>query len=237
MRQEFPAFDDLRYYRLLAQRRWNVQQTMKAHLQDLARSIGCRGLREIQLTKLRDAVMDGEVHATDAADLEEAILDEFPVGDKPSHFDVRLQLFSELGYSAQELETVRPLAPTRDATARFRTIFDDRSLLEISAAVGAIELWYVPVARRLEELYLELGYSQYQVATYTLHGHADIYHSATALGFVEHHARQEDLPALLSTVRAAFASVRRYDDGRYEAAADDSVTFEAYLSCGRSHQQ
>jgi len=48
-----PDYRKMRYYRELFKGNFSKEQTMKAHLQDLSRSAGCLGLREIQLEKLK----------------------------------------------------------------------------------------------------------------------------------------------------------------------------------------
>ncbi len=202
---------------------------MKAHLQDLARSIGCRGLREIQLTKLHLAQEERSFDENDVEALKAAIEDELPGEGRLSHFEIRLQMFDDLGYSREELETVEPLPESTEATALFRSIFVDRSLLEITAAVGAIEQWYVPVAALLEKIYLGMGYSGFQVATYTLHKSADVHHSHAALSFVDKYAEPSDLDLIIDAVDAGFRSVRRYDDGRYAAAVDHTRSIADYL--------
>src|SRR5437870_1621322 len=58
-----PSFSDLEYYAELARGSFTLEQTLRAHTQDLARSIGCRGLRELQLLALQRAVESGQVSA------------------------------------------------------------------------------------------------------------------------------------------------------------------------------
>lgn len=214
----FPDFTDLPYYGALAAGTVTYEQSMRAHTQDLARSIGCRGLREIQLEHLNAALEHGNVTRLDASALREAIEDEVTSDPARSHYAVRLQMFANPAVRGQSLEFVRSLAPTRQATEMFRSLFESGSLITMTAAVGAIELWYVPVAERLEQLYLDLGYTPYQVATYTLHKEADVLHSQTALDFVETYVESEDWPLVIAAVRLGFDSVRLYDEGRLEAA-------------------
>lgn len=230
IRSLYPDFRELTYYKALLNSEFSESQTMCAHLQDLARSIGCRGLREIQLAKLEEQVALGRVSPSDAQCLRETIEDELPGPNRPSHFDIRLQMFAGMPFSRDLLETVRPLPPAKQATAIFRSLLTDRGLLEITAAVGAIEEWYVPLAAMLEQAYLALGYSTGQVATYALHKSADVAHSESALAFVDKYSRPGDYPAILQAVRDGFRSVELYDDARYLAATDTSVTFRNYLA-------
>ncbi|MBE9113086.1 hypothetical protein IQ273_27255 [Nodosilinea sp. LEGE 07298] len=224
-----PNFLEMNYYKSLFQGSFSKEQTMKAHLQDLARSLGCIGLREIQLNKLAELVKSETVSHEDAEELREVILDELPSLDRKSHYEVRLQMFEGYGYSEPELKRVIPLPEAKEATRIFRNIFYNRSLLEITIAVGAIENWYVPLAAELEKCYLGLGYTPYQVATYTLHKQADYEHSKACYKFIDRYSSLLDENLLLEAVREGFRSVILYDDARYKAATSN-LPFESYLS-------
>jgi hypothetical protein len=229
---EFPPISDFRYYAALFRGDFSVEQTMKAHLQDLARSIGCRGLREIQLRKLDKYLASNLISQEDCELLRAVIEDELPAPGRPSHFDVRVQMFDHLPYDIGTLESVVPLPEAVEATRIFRSIFVDCDLLAITAAVGAIEMWYVPLAADLESCYLHLGYTPHQVATYTLHKQADTNHSTAALEFVERYAPEHFHDDIINAVVAGLRSVRLYDDARYIAATDASRSIADYLRLG-----
>lgn len=201
IRSAYPLPQKLPYYERLFSSGWDYDATVRAHLQDLARALGCRGLREIQLERLDDALQSGGADPLDLEGLREAIVDELDAPGKRSHYEVRLMLFEGMGVTQEELERVEPTEESRQGTAIFREIFELGSLVEITAAVGAIEEWYVPLAAQLEACYLELGYTKRQVSTYTLHKVADLRHSAAALGFVAKYAKASEANAVLGAVR------------------------------------
>ncbi|MGH9560198.1 MAG: iron-containing redox enzyme family protein, partial [Terracidiphilus sp.] len=223
-----PAYKSLRYYGSLFRGEFSKEDTMKAHLQDLARSVGCQGLRQIQLLALDEFCGEHVVDPVDHEHLREAIEDELPGDERPSHWDVRLQMFEGLGFAKHSLMSVTPLQPANEATSLFRDVFT-LSLLEMTAAVGSIELWYVPLASRLFECYRKLGYSDYQLATYSLHATADIGHSSAALAFVDKYSAPDQHAHLLAAVRQGFKSVILYDEARFAAAMDKARDFEDYL--------
>ena len=218
IRSAYPDPQSLPYYERLFSSGWDFDATVRAHLQDLARAIGCRGLREIQLARLDEFARGGKADLADIEGLREAILDELDAPGKKSHYEIRLMLFDGMGLLQEELECVEPTEESRKGTFMFREIFERGSLVEITAAVGAIEEWYVPLAARLEAAYLGLGYSKRQVSTYTLHKVADIRHSNAALGFVCKYAEVSEAPNVLEAVRKAFDSVIYYDRARFVAA-------------------
>jgi Iron-containing redox enzyme len=224
-----PNYLEMDYYRHLFQDSFSKEQTMKAHLQDLARSLGCLGLREIQLNKLEKLVESEIVSYEDAEELREVICDELPSPNRKSHYEVRLQMFEGCGYSEPQLKRVIPVAEAQEATKIFRNIFHDRSLLEITVAVGAIEKWYVPLAAELEECYLKLGYTPYQVATYTLHKEADEEHSKACYKFINKYSFLLNEYSLIEAVNEGFKSVIMYDNARYKVATSD-LLFDSYLS-------
>lgn len=220
---EFLVPETLPYYRKLFDGGYSFEATMRAHLQDLARSIASRGLREIQLRKLDLLQASNSLAVSDCLSLREVIEDELPGPGRRSHFDVRIQMFSHLGLPVEHLETIQPLPDAAEAARIFRSIFVERELLEITAAVGAIEMWYIPLAERLERTYLALGYSTSQVATYSLHKTADINHSDVAISFVEKYADPKEYSRILEAVRLGFESVRLYDVARFKAASDTTI--------------
>lgn len=221
---------ELRYYRALFAGEFSYAQTLKAQLQDLARSIACQGLREMQMKLISDWESADRISSSDASDLARTVQDELATDGQPSHLDVRLQIFDGLGYERARLERVRPLPPASEAAAIFRSLFEESGLLEMTAAVGAIEQWYVPIAAKLEDQYLSMGYSKYQVATYTMHKRADISHSKSALSFVDRYAKEEDRQRIMNAITAGFRSVKLYDEARYLAAIDETVEFADYLA-------
>lgn len=223
-----PNFKSFTYYRDLFNDDFSKEQTMKAQLQDLARSIACRGLREIQLEKLDEAVILGGVTQIDGNILKETILDEFSSENTKSHYDIRLQIFDESNYSKKDLEKVLPLPEAKKATEIFRKIFYKGTLIEITAAIGAIEKWYFPLAKELESQYLSLGYTQSQVATYTLHKEADIDHSRVCYDFIEKYSKLTEEHLILNAVKQGFKSVILYDEARYRAATSN-LSFENYI--------
>jgi hypothetical protein len=216
--QAAPKFEELPYYRALAAGEFTYQQTINAQLQDLGRSIACRGLREMQVAKLWDAASDGRIAIQDLKLLLAAIEDEAGRDSAPSHFEIRLQMFEPLGVSVAELETVQALPPAREASQIFRALFDLEDVRLTTIGVGAIEHWYVPVASRLFKLYRELRYSDHQLETYSLHAEVDQEHSRTALEFFSKSCDSIDPGALAEVLSLSFRSVRLYDDARYDAA-------------------
>ena len=150
--------------------------------------------------------------------LEAVIEDELPGAGRRSRFEVRAQMFDGSGVPATWLQHVVALGATNEGIRVFRALFESGCLLEMTVAVGVIEAWYVDVARRLEALYLNLGYSAGQVATYTLHARADVGHSTVALEFVDEYAAAADHADLVQAVRRGFQSVRLFDQLRLEAA-------------------
>jgi len=230
IRRKFPPIDSLPFYAALFADQFSIEATMRAQLQDLSRSIGCRGLREIQIHKLDLAKESMTITDSDWRLLRDTIEDELPGPGRASHFDVRLQLFEGLQFSREALETVIPLPQSVEGTRIFRKLFEDRSLLEITAAVGAIEQWYVPLAAQLEAHYLRMGYTQRQVATFALHKEADVQHSETALYFAAKYSQRADHAAILEAVDAAFCSVRLYDAARFAAATDNHRGLKDFLS-------
>lgn len=213
-----PTFSELEYYSRLQRNEFSFSQTMRAHTQDLARSVGCRGLRELQLAALVDARMAASFDDVDAAELQAVIEDELPSPGRRSHFDVRAQMFEGTGVGPDCLDRVIALAATSAGITVFCQLFESGSLLEMTAAVGAIESWYVDVARRLERLYLALGYSDTQVETYALHAQADVWHSTAALSFVDKYVTPSEHAGVVRAVNDGFRSVRLLDEGRLEAA-------------------
>ena len=123
-----PDFSDLEYYARLQRHEFSYEQTMRAHTQDLARSIGCRGLRELQLAALAAFRMAGSVDEGDAAALQEVIEDELPSADRRSHFDVRAQMFDGSPVSQGNLEEVTSLPATIAGIGVFRRLFESGSL-------------------------------------------------------------------------------------------------------------
>lgn len=230
IKDRFPPVESLRFYAALFNNEFSYDATIRAHLQDLSRSIGCRGLREIQLKKLALAVRSLDISQVDEQDLRATIEDELPAPGRPSHFDVRLQLFEGLPFSTRHLEKVIPLPQAIEGTQVFRKIFTDRTILDITAAVGAIEAWYVPLAARLASYYLALGYTPHQVATYTLHKDADVAHSETALRFVATYSTAADHDLILDAVETGFRSVALYDEARFAAALDTSRSLEQWFN-------
>lgn len=224
-----PDFYKMTYYKNLFEGEFTKEQTMKAQLQDFARSIGCQGLREIQLKKLNDAVRLGIINHVDGNELRETILDELSSPSKKSHYEIRLQIFENSGYSESTLKKVIPLVDAENATKIFRNIFEQHNLLEITAAVGAIEKWYFPLASKLEKCYLKLGYTQSQVETYTLHKQADQEHSRVCYKFIEKYSMLSEKDVILSAVTEGFRSVILYDDARYTAASGN-MSFQNKLS-------
>lgn len=206
------------YYSALFAGSFTKDQTMAAQLQDLARSLGCTGLREIQIEKLNSLLRKGCIDLSDSAALMQIIADEFEGENKKSHYAIRLQIFDGSGYTRSLLERVSPLAASRNATSIFRSIFQQSGLLEITAAVGAIERWYAKLAGKLEETYLKLGYSPYQVETYRLHKNADIWHSTTSIRFVEKYLHLTTPEKVTNSIKEGFESVLLYDEARHEAA-------------------
>ncbi|MBU1619062.1 MAG: hypothetical protein KJ556_10385 [Gammaproteobacteria bacterium] len=224
-----PNYKKLPFYKNLFEKRYTKEQTMKSHLQDLARSLGCQGLREIQISKLKDACENGLIEKEDAEKLLDVILDELPAENKKSHLDIRLQMFSESGYSIEQLKKVKPLPEAVAATKIFRDIFEKRNIFEITAAVGAIEKWYVPLAAELESIYLEIGYSSYQVATYSIHKVADQIHSDVCFGFISKYVDESELVNIIDAVADGFKSVLIYDEARFKAA-EGELLFGDYLA-------
>lgn len=210
------------YYSALFAGEFTKDQTMAAQLQDLARSLGCIGLREIQIEKLNNLMSKGCIDSSDGAALMEIIADEFEGENKKSHYAIRLQIFDGSGYTRSQLEQVSPLEASRKATSIFRNIFEQSGVLEITAAVGAIERWYAKLAGKLEEAYLNLGYSPYQVETYHLHKNADIWHSTTSIGFVEKYLHLTTPEKITQSIKEGFESVLLYDEARHEAALRNS---------------
>lgn len=227
-----PTFSDLEYYARLQRQEFSYEQTMRAHTQDLARAIGCRGLRELQLAALEDARMGEDVDEVDAAVLQEVIEDELPSPGRRSHFDARIQMFDGSDVGQACLEQVIPLPATIAGISVFRELFESGSLLEMTVAIGAIEAWYVDVAHRLEGLYLGLGYSDAQVATYTLHAHADVEHSTAALGFVDKYATASEHATMMRAVSEGFRSVRLFDEARLEAATTPGSLLDLFNGRG-----
>ena len=202
---------------------------MRAHVQDLARSISSRGLREIQLEKLERFRKKNVNADADCRSLQDVIEDELPATGRLSHFQVRIQMFSDLNMSIEQLERVQQLPDSAEAARIFRSIFVDGTLMEITAAVGAIEKWYIPLADRLERTYLALGYSPYQVATYSLHKVADVGHSDVAISFVEKYAQPSEYSKIIEAVRLGFESVRLYDVARFVAATNEVRSLDSYF--------
>ncbi len=156
------------------------------------------------------------------------IKDEDATSSRPSHLDIRLQIFGDR-YPKETLLTVDPRPEVKEANRLFRLIFTDRSLLEMTAAVGGIEEWYVPIAAMLEDCYLRLGYTTRQVETYSLHKTADRDHSTAAIAFVGKYAHPEREGAILKSVEDAFSTTSLYDLARFRAATDRTRGFESYL--------
>jgi len=229
LKTHFPPYDSLRYYHGLFRGDFSREDTMRAHSQDLARSVGCLGLREIQIAKLGAFCTCRGVEPKDQLDLRSAIEDELPAAGRPSHLDVRLQMFDNLGLTVDNLMSVLPLPQAVEGTRLFRSIFTDRDLLEITAAVGTIDLWYVPLARLLFESYLSLGYSAHQLATYSLHMDADTHHSSAALSFVEKYVALSEHAQVISSIHTGFQSVVLYDEARYAAATDRERHFNSFF--------
>ena len=225
----FVNIEQLPYYSSLLKNEFTNQDTMRAQLQDLGRAVGCMGLRNIQIAKLKEEHANGCIQPNDFKRLHEAIIDEDEQNERPSYFDIRLQIFTDK-YPKDVLLSVDPLPEVKEANKRFKALFTDRSLVEITAAVGSIEKWYVPVAAMLEKAYLMLGYTPRQVETYTLHKIADVEHSEIALDFVIKYANsREKKDAVLNVVKEGFATTYLYDLARQKAAKDKSRTFESYL--------
>ena len=228
IKDEFIELKNMPYYYALSEGKFNKEDTMRAQLQDLGRSLGCKDLRSIQTAKLIESFNSNIVSYKDYISLLSAIKDEDETHNKQSHLDMRLQIFE--GICPKEvLLTVDPLLQVKEANKSFRDIFD-RSLLEITATIGAIELWYFPIAEFLESQYLKRGYTQRQVYTYTIHKTADIAHSKIALDFVARHIKSdEERKAVIKSIRDGFRTTMLYDEARYSAAINKDRTFESYL--------
>lgn len=228
IKNKFISLEDLPYYNALSKREFNIEDTMRAQLQDLGRALGCQGLRDIQISKLTNAFNQNIINVNDYKVLLATIKDEDASHNRQSHLDMRLQIFE--GICPKDiLLNVNPLPQVKRANNCFRDIFN-RSLLEITAAVGAIERWYFPVAEFLEEQYLKRGYTSRQVYTYTIHKVADIEHSSVALDFVFRNVKNnKEKQKVIKAVEDAFKTTKIYDEARYIAAKDKQRTFESYL--------